>query len=152
MEPIYCQTAPPQQYELLSILAAFTETLIEQDRFMQLVGKERLMQSSVLNSLVQEEVEERVGKIKAILEAEQERQRERERERERELLQTLVDAVTTRFPQAPLSLIHDIWWIDQPAIFHKLILDVIRAKDLQEFEQLLKAYATGKGEDRPEPA
>ncbi len=161
------QTPQPQQQEIFSILATFTETLIGKDRLIAMIGKEKLMQSSVINSLVEEAVNEQIeerfaqrlneelakrlneelAKEWAKWEQQQKERQERERqererqERERqEILQTLVDAVATRFPQASISLVRDIWQIPKSVNMHDLFLTVVKAQNEEDFARLLKEY------------
>jgi hypothetical protein len=144
------QTQPPQQHELLSLLTPLTERLLEKDRLIQLVGKERVMQSQVISSLVEEAVEERTAEVmkqaeqlKARWQQEQERLREREQaeQQRQELHQTLLDAIAVRFPNVPVTLLKDIWQVKQTSLFHQMFLDVVKAKDVQELEQLFKEHA-----------
>jgi hypothetical protein len=132
------QTQPPQQHELLSLLTPLTERLLEKDRLIQLVGKERVMQSQVISSLVEEAVEERTAQVMKQLEQERERS---EQQRQQQLIQTLLDAIAIRFPNVPVTLLKDIWQVKHPSSFHQMFLDVVKAKDVQELEQLFKEHA-----------
>ncbi len=56
-------TTLPQQADLLSILGVFAEPLINHERFVQIVGRERLMASDLLSYLMEEKLAEMQGKL-----------------------------------------------------------------------------------------
>ncbi|NJN66467.1 MAG: hypothetical protein HC884_07000 [Chloroflexaceae bacterium] len=150
------QEAPvAQQADLLSILGAFAEPLIEPQRFVRMVGKEQLMSSDLLSYLMAEKEAEFLKKeaeLKGVLEAERARYEADQaellaREKERtlshllELQQILADTVVTRFPQAPLALVNDIHRVRNPVQLRVLISAALRAPELGEFERQLHQAA-----------
>lgn len=124
------QAALPQQADLLSILGVFAEPLLARDRFVRLVGKDKLMASDLLSYLV----EEKLAEVKEAQAAELAAAREATL---RQWQQTLEEAVIARFPNAPLVLAHDIRRVTNAPQLQQLIVTVIRATDLAEFEQAL---------------
>jgi hypothetical protein len=95
------QATPEQQAELLTILAVFTEPWIDQERLIELVGRERLMASNLIQTLVEEQVAERVAERVATL--------TQERYTLRHALQQAVeDAIIGRFPTTPAILVRDL--------------------------------------------
>src|SRR6266536_2677952 len=50
--------ALPQQADLLSILGVFAEPLIDHERFVRIVGREKLMASDLLTYLMEEKLAE----------------------------------------------------------------------------------------------
>lgn len=95
----------PQQADLLSILGVFAEPLIAPDRFVRMVGKERLMASDLLTYLMDEKITElqaekqsEIAELRAELEAEKLRQ----------FQQALEEGVVARFPEAPPVLLQHI--------------------------------------------
>ncbi|NJN66653.1 MAG: hypothetical protein HC884_08000 [Chloroflexaceae bacterium] len=156
------QTTPPHQNDLLSILATFAEPLMERQRLLHLIGKERLMESEIISSLVREMAAEEVKKrmaaerdkdqVKQQLEqVEQQMAAERARLEAmvqvnlREQQQTLEDALIARFPQAPITLLHSLRQVTHPAHIHQLVVALFKVADVVEFEHLLQqTIATGK--------
>jgi hypothetical protein len=109
----------PQQADLLSILGVFAEPLIKHERFVRIVGREKLMASDLLSYLMEEKLAElKEGTL-------------------RQLQTTLEEAVLARFPDAPLALAHEIRRVSDPQQIQQLIVTVIRAADLAQFEQAL---------------
>src|SRR5262250_846904 len=92
--------------DLLSILGVFAEPLIGHERYVRMVGREKLMASDLLTYLMEEklaemraEKDDQLAKLRAEKEAEQVRVL-------RQLQQTLEEAVIARFPEAPIALVH----------------------------------------------
>jgi hypothetical protein len=120
--------APIQQRaDLLSILGVFAEPLIEENRFVQIVGKEKLMESNLLSYLM----EEKLIEIK----------KEQETTIRHSLQQTLEEMVMARFPQAPITLVRYIRQVADPDALQRLMVVLVRAADLAEFEQALAQAA-----------
>ncbi len=150
-----------QQADVLAVACVFAEPYVPRERFIQLVGKEHLMQSSIIASLVEEEVEKRVEIMKpgiiASVEEEAKRivaMREAELEQERSALEkrltesqgvqerhdlqkTLFNILAKRFPQAPVAVIANIYAIDQPSMLHRLIVELGTTDDFASWERLL---------------
>jgi hypothetical protein len=144
------QQAPlEQQADLLSILGVFAEPLIDTQRLVRMIGKERLMHSDLLSYLMAEkeaEFTKKEAELRAVLEAEQAelwatKEKERTLSHLLELQQILADTVVTRFPQAPLALVNHIHRVQQPARLRDLISVALRAPDLEEFERQLQQAA-----------
>jgi len=155
------QQAPlEQQADLLSILGVFAEPLIDTQRLVRMIGKERLMHSDLLSYLMAEkeaeftkkeadlksQYEKHAAELRAVLEAEQAelwaaKEKERTLSHLLELQQILADTVVTRFPQAPLALVNHIHRVQQPARLRDLISVALRAPDLEEFERQLQQAA-----------
>lgn len=53
------------------------------------------------------------------------------------LQQTLEEMIISRFPQAPITLGRDIRRMTDPATLQQLMVALVRAADLTEFEQAL---------------
>jgi predicted transposase YdaD len=148
------EAALPQQADLLSILGVFAEPLMKRERYVRLVGREKLMASDLLTYLM----EEKLAEVRAEKDAEKEAALEAAREAAREaaheaaheaaknaaidqLQQTLEEVVIARFPDAPIALVHDIQRITDPRQLQQLIVAVIRAADLPDFERSLAQAA-----------
>ncbi len=48
--------------------------------------------------------------------------------------------MATRFPQASISLVRDIWQIPKSVNMHDLFLTVVKAQNEEDFARLLKEY------------
>jgi hypothetical protein len=120
------QQAPcPQQADLLSILGVFAERIMTIERFAQFVGKERLMESRLLDYLVAE----KTAAIRAEGQAEGERQQARQF-----ILDTLVTRLSPtvqdyRRMERALQAIADLPRLNE--IFHH----ALTATDFVAFEQ-----------------
>lgn len=55
--------------------------------------------------------------------------------------------MTTRFPDAPLSINSDIWKITDTTKLQELVLELIKARNIDDFVQVLKTYAKGIAAD-----
>jgi hypothetical protein len=118
---VVLQTAPlDQQSDLLAILGVFAEPLINPEVFVRKVGKERLMASSLAGYLLADQTAEI-----------------EDRARTTALQQALEDAVMARFPLAPMIMIRDIRRVTNAQRLRELIVAVIQAADLPEFEARL---------------
>jgi hypothetical protein len=147
---VLTQAPRTDQADLLSILGALAESVMDKERFVRLVGKERILQSELFNYVFQGELEA-FEKEKARLEAENAKlvaqlqelveaaKVEREATiREQHVQQALVEALLTRFQTVPPALVHDIWRVKRPEQAHALIVGIVQAATLEEFEALLK--------------
>jgi hypothetical protein len=112
-----------QQADLLVILGVFAEPFVAADRFVRLVGKERLMASDLVSFLMEEQVAEREMRYTS------------------ELQRTLQAAIAARFPQAPLGLALAIQQITSPDQLHRLIVEVVQTPDLDTIVQQVNAAA-----------
>lgn len=125
----------PAQGELLAALGVFAEPMIDAQRFIRMVTKERLMSSDLISYLFQDVIQEK--------EAEFERKEAALMEREAVLVQalqqTVEDALATRFPTAPISLVQRIRARREPGQLLALHHAVLSAPDLATVEQLLES-------------
>jgi hypothetical protein len=121
------EAPPEQQADLLVILGVFGEPLIAAERFVRLVGKERLMASDLVSYLMEEQVTER--ELRYV----------------EELQRTLEATIAARFPAAPLSLAQTIHGITSTDALHQLIVAVVRAEELAAVEQALAQAAQPQG-------
>jgi hypothetical protein len=126
------QAPLPQQGDLLSILGVFAEPLLEPRRFVDLIGRERLMSSDLFDELMKD----REAELRAELRSEYEAQLRRQ-----ELQQILEDTLLVQFPAAPLALVRTIRQVQQPAVLSRLIVAVQQVPDLAAAEQLLRESA-----------
>jgi hypothetical protein len=117
------QAPLPQQADLLVILGVFAEPFVAADRFVRLVGKERLMASDLVTYLMEEQVAEREMRYAS------------------ELQRTLEAAIAARFPEAPLGLALMIQRIIKPEQLHRLIIAAIQTPDLDTITQQVNAAA-----------
>lgn len=127
VEMVLQQAPLAQQPDLLVILGVFGEPFIGAERFVRLVGKERLMTSDLVSYLMEEQVSEREARYVEDLQS------------------TLEATIAARFPAAPLSLALIIRRIMQPDELHRLIVAVVRASDLAEVEHELNRAASASG-------
>lgn len=134
--------ALPQQADLLSILGVFAEPLINHERFVRIVGRERLMASDLLNYLMEEKLAEMEGKLAEIKAAQQAEIEAVKQMALRQTQTTLEEAIIARFPEAPIALVHDIRHVTDPQQIQQLIVAVIRAVDLAAFEHVLTQAVT----------
>lgn len=118
---VVLQTAPlDQQSDLLAILGVFAEPLINPKACVRKIGKERLMASSLAGYLLAEQTAEI-----------------EDRARTTALQQALEAVVMARFPLAPIIMTRDIRRITDTTHLRELIVAVIQAADLPEFEARL---------------
>ena len=163
---VVAQAPPTQQGDLLSILGTFAEPLLQPQRFMNLVGRDKLMSSGLFDLLIQEREAELREELREMYETklrEQEEQlrrqqeehlrrqqeehlrRQQEEQFRQEVQQTLEDTLLIRFPAAPLALVRDIRRIQRPSELHRLIVAVQQVPDLAAAEELLHAAARQAG-------
>lgn len=119
------RTAPvDQQSDLMAILGVFAEPFIATETFVRKVGKERLMASSLASYLLADREAEIEARAQAAA-----------------LQQALEEAVMARFPNAPLIIVRDIRRVIDADQLRALIVAVIQAADLAEFEARLAEAA-----------
>jgi hypothetical protein len=136
LDTILRTATPPQQSNLLSILTTFSEPWVSTEHILQLVGKERLMESKIWNTLLAEAMGEAKAEIKA--EAKAEAMDEATKLHINDMQQTLENALITRFPQAPVRLMRDIRQLSQSSQFNDLIIALVAVQDVEEFEHKLQ--------------
>jgi hypothetical protein len=145
---------PPQQNNLLSILTTFSEPWMSTEQILRLVGKERLMESKIWNTLLaeamdevmekkEEEYAQKLASVEEAYKTEVEAYKAKESEWStklyiNELQQTLENALITRFPQAPVRLMRDIRQVSQSSQFNDLIVALVAVQDVEGFEQKLQ--------------
>jgi hypothetical protein len=144
---------PPQQADLLSILGVFAAPVMAPARFINLVTKEKLMSSDLIEYLAKDIIAEQEAKwqtrleterqtLEARLKAEREARLETERaarlQTERE---TVTSMVSLRFPDAPMRLIHVIWRITDVSKLQALRAAIPDVPDLTTLEQQLRDAA-----------
>jgi predicted transposase YdaD len=145
-QTIIAQVAPPTQGELLATLGIFAAPFLETERFIRLVTKERLMSTDLINYLLQDKVAE-FEQEKAALEQQkaivvQEKAALEKAALEARLVQALQeaieDAITARFPTAPLALTRPIRQTTEPTRLQALLRGVLTVADLAAVERLLR--------------
>lgn len=112
------------------VAGVFGQPFMATERFVRLVGKERLMRSNLVTYLMEEQVSEREARYVE------------------ELQNSLEATIAARFPAAPLSLALLIRRIPQPDALHRLIVAVVRAADLAAVEQELNRAVSAEGSNR----
>ena len=142
--------APGQaQGDLLNALGVFGEGLIGAEQFGRLIGKERLMSSSLMEYLYKDklaDVEREHAAERALFEREREQrerereQREREREQER-VRQAVADAVSARFPQAPIAVVLPLQQVRDTERLYQVLRSVVRAQDQAAAEEAIREAA-----------
>jgi hypothetical protein len=169
IEIVRHQTPLPHQADLLNILGVFAEPLIDHERFIRIIGREKLMASDLISYLVEEKLSEIEAKLeaqfeakyaqleaqleaeaeKAQLEAERATQKINALEQERtcvNLQQALVESLVMRFQQVPAEVFNTIWKIHNPERLIRLSVEVVRATDIEQFVQTLQqAVQADKG-------
>jgi hypothetical protein len=131
-----------EQADLLSVLGVLGEALIMPERLEQVIGKERLMGSKLVEYLYKDKFDQ----------MEQERQQERERERaarERAelermammntLVEAIEDVIASRFPTAPLTVATALRRVQNPERLRELLGLALHVPDLTTFESALEA-------------
>jgi hypothetical protein len=126
---------PPQQADLLTILGVFAAPIMAPARFIDLVTKEKLMSSDLIEYLAKDIIAEQEAKWQARLEAEQSA---RLLQTERETLEALV---SLRFPDAPMRLTNLIRKITDVTRFPALRADIPDVPDVATLEQRLRDAA-----------
>ena len=163
LDTILRTATPPQQSNLLSILTTFSEPWVSTEHILRLVGKERLMESKIWNTLLAEaleetktefaqklasieaerkaEVEERTAEVeeyKAEVEEYKAQAEQATKLHMNDMQQALENALITRFPQAPVRLMRDIRQLSQSSQFNDLIIALVAVQDVEEFEHKLQ--------------
>ena len=160
--------APGQaQGDLLNALGVFGEGLIEAEQFGRLIGKERLMSSSLIEYLYKDklaDVEREHAAERALFERDREQreqqerereQREREREQERQqrerewerereqerVRQAVADAVSARFPQAPIAAVLPLQQVRDTERLYQVLRSVVRVPDQAAAEEAIREAA-----------
>jgi len=133
------QAPLPQQGDLLSILGVFAEPLLEPRRFVDLIGRKRLMSSDLFDYLMKDREAELRAELRSEYEA-QLRQQEIQLRRQ-ELQQILEDTLLVQFPDIPFAMVRNVRRIEQPAALSHLIVAVQQVPDLAAAEQLLREAA-----------
>ena len=128
---VLAQTEPSRQRaDLLSILGVFAEPLLDATRFLQLMGREQLMASELMDLLVGYKIAEMDAKFAEMV-----------AERDAELAELVVDALAARFPSAPISLADLIRQVRGPEALRQLHRVVLHAPDQAAAEQAIRAAA-----------
>lgn len=135
--------APGQaQGDLLSALGIFGEGLIGAERFGRLIGRGRLILSSLMEYLSKDKladvVRERAAERAQFERAREQRDREREQERVR---QAVIDAVSARFPQAPIAVVVPLQQVRDPDRLYQVLRSVVRAPDQAAAEEAIREVA-----------
>jgi hypothetical protein len=149
-----------QQADLLTILGIFAEPLMNSERFVRLVGRERLMASDLITYLTGERIAELEREHATRLEQErmaaqaaleQERTALEQERAAREaaqaaldrgratLIQMVEDALIARFPTAPLTLAAALRQVRDPQRLLELHAAVLQAPDQASVERLLQS-------------
>jgi hypothetical protein len=135
-QAIIAQVAPPTQGELLATLGIFAAPLLETERFIRLVTKERLMSTDLISYLLQDKVAE-FEQQKAALEQQKAALEQQRVIAVQALQQAIEDVVVTRFPDAPARLMRGIRAYTDPVQLEQLHHAVLTVPDLAEVERLL---------------
>ncbi len=138
---VLAQAPPPQQSDLLSILGVFAEPFVDIQRFVQWVGRERLMSSDLFDYLMKDREAELREELRNMYEARLQAQEVQLHQQREQLQQALEGTLMVRFPTAPLTLMRLIHQIQQPAVLGRLIVAVQQVPDLAAAEQLLQEAA-----------
>ncbi len=158
-ERVLREAPRPEQADLLSILGVFAAPVMGAAAFTRMIGKERLMESPLIEYLLGEKLAEERQKYEAERQAERQkyeaelaaREQAARRESAVETLQlSLEEVVVSRFPQAPAILLHDLRRVDQPEQLQALIAAAASAPDPTRLAEQLQAI-TAAGENGPRP-
>ncbi len=174
-ELVLHRASRPEQADLLSILGVFAEPVIAVQEFTRMIGRERLMESKLIEYLAEEKIAEATAKATAEAIAATERKYEAERrmyeaerqkaEAERavreerlrheatvEALQfTLEEVIVTRFPQAPAILLHELRPVEDPDQLHSPITAAAGAPDVSTLTERVRSITGAGGNGPPEP-
>jgi hypothetical protein len=156
----------PEQPDLLSILGVFAEPMMEPAEYMRMIGRERLMESRLIEYLTAEKVAQAVAETNQQHEAErQQHEAERQqheaewkaerqryeaelaardarahRERAVEAMQlALEEIIIARFPEARAVVLHDLRRVNDPGTLHDLTTVALHAEDVSALEARLRA-------------
>lgn len=142
------QTTLPQQADLFSILGVFSEPLMGYERFVSIIGKEKLMASDLLNYLVEEKTAElesayvaKTAALEAKMATLEARTAAMEARINTNLQQALIEALGVRFQQVPAEALSTIWKIRDPERLSQLITEAVKATDIGTFTQKLEQVA-----------
>ncbi|MFP4440632.1 MAG: hypothetical protein ACLFVO_25640 [Chloroflexaceae bacterium] len=138
----------PVQAEMLTALGIFAEPLLETERFIRLVTRERLMASDLISYLIQDKVaewEQKEAKLQeenAALHAQLQAAQQTTVQAGQHAIEGILIA---RFPDAPLAVMHDIRRITNPERLQALIGPLVTAATLDEARRLLADAAAANG-------
>jgi hypothetical protein len=149
-QQLISSVAAPIQAELLAALGIFAEPLVDAERFIRLVTKERLMSSDLITLLTADLVEEKDALLqekRALLHEKdallhekdlllQERALLAQQVQER-LRQAIEDILVTRFPTAPLRITTQLRNVVTPDQLQSLIHVAAIAPDINSIEQAI---------------
>lgn len=128
---VLAQTEPSRQRaDLLSILGVFAEPLLDANRFLQLMGREQLMASELMDLLMGYKIADMAA------------------EREAELAELVQEALAARFPNAPISLADLIRQVRGPETLKQLHRAVLHAPDQAAAEQVIRNAAAAPANPR----
>lgn len=102
------------------------------------------MESGLIGYLLEERMKVEMPKVEEELrqklrqEFYQEFHQEEQQHLRLEMQQTLIEALANRFLQIPGFLLQDIWKVQQPTKLRHLIVEVVKASNLDEFTQSVK--------------
>jgi hypothetical protein len=130
------EVAAPIQAELLAALGIFAEPLVDAERFIRLVTKERLMSSDLITVLTADLVEEKDALLQE-KDALAEQLRTRDIQHQQRLQQVIEDIIATRFPTAPIRITSQLRQIMNPDRLQSLIHVAAIAPDVATIEQAL---------------
>ena len=105
-----------RQADLLTILGVFAAPLLEPERFVQLISKERLMASELISYLFKDELEQA-------------------------LVQMVEDTVSVRFPDLPADALAPLREVHDAQRLRALHRAVLQAPDAASAERLLRDAA-----------
>jgi hypothetical protein len=137
---------PPQQADLLTILGVFAAPIMAPPRFIDLVTKEKLMSSDLIEYLAKDIIAEQEAKHEAKWQEQEAKWQARlEAEQTARLLQTeretLEALVSLRFPDAPMRLTNLIRKIADVPRLQALRADIPDLPDVATLEQRLRDAA-----------
>ena len=115
-------SVPPAQDELLTVLGIFAADFLSAADLNRLVSKERVMSSTFIRNIFQEEFAAAEQRVVAL---------------QQNLRQMVEDAILVRFPDVPARLFHRIHHLTDPTELQTLNLALLRAIDQAEAERLL---------------
>jgi len=108
---------------------------------LQLMGREQLMASELMDLLVGYKIAEMDARFAA-------REAERDAEREAELAELVLDTLTARFPSAPISLVDLIRQVRGPEVLKQLHRAILHAPDQAAAEQVIRNAAAAPANPR----
>ena len=146
---VLAQTEPSRQRaDLLSILGVFAEPLLDAIRFLQLMGREQLMASELMDLLVGYKIAEMDAKFAEMVAERDAELAEVVAERDAELAELAVDALAARFPSAPISLADLIRQVRGPEALKQLHRAVLHAPDQAAAELVIRDAAAAPANPR----